>query len=153
MNIRPMMPFDVDTIHAIHCLCLERTLMARYTSEQIDAWMAGRVPQGYLRAAERGERFFVAEHNGTVVGFASWQDEELLSLFVHPDFHGRRIGSALLCACFEDAVRRSASISVVKSVLGAEEFYSRHGFLTASPGSASKRGVLIPLTKMQRVTC
>jgi GNAT superfamily N-acetyltransferase len=60
---------------------------------------------------------------------ASWQQDELLSLFVHPDFQGSEIGSALMSACFDDAARSNATISIVKSVLGAEEFYGRHGFL------------------------
>ncbi|WP_271575492.1 GNAT family N-acetyltransferase [Bradyrhizobium sp. CCBAU 11361] len=78
---------------------------------------------------------------------------ELLSLFVHPDFQRRSIGSALLSACLEDATRRGAIISNVKSVLGAEEFYERHGFVVVGSGSTTKRGVIIPDTRMQRLAC
>jgi GNAT superfamily N-acetyltransferase len=81
------------------------------------------------------------------------QDDELLSVFVHPDFQGRGIGSALMFACFDDAARRDATISIVKSVLGAEEFYGRHGFMIVSPGSTSKRGVIIPDIRMHGVVC
>ena len=118
MIIRSMVPADAEAVHAIHGMCLQRTLLGRYTREQIEAWMASRTPQGYLRAAEAGERFFVADEGGAVVG----QEDELLSLFVHPDFQGTGIGSALLSACFDDAARINATISIVKSVLGAEEF-------------------------------
>jgi GNAT superfamily N-acetyltransferase len=149
MIIRSMVPADADAIHAIHGMCLQRTLLGRYTREQIEAWMASRTPQGYLRAAEAGERFFVADEGGAVVG----QEDELLSLFVHPDFQGTGIGSALLSACFDDAARINATISIVKSVLGAEEFYSRHGFLIVGPGSTSKHGVIIPDIRMHRVAC
>jgi len=146
-----MVPADAEAVHVIHGMCLRRTLLGRYTHEQIEAWMAGRTPQGYLRAAEAGERFFVADEGGAVVGYASWQGEELLSLFVHPDLHGSGIGSALLSACFDDAARSHATISIVKSVLGAEEFYVRHGFLIVGPGSTNKRGVSIPDTRMRRL--
>ena len=117
MIIRSMVPADAEAIHAIHGMCLQRTLLGRYTREQIEAWMAGRTPQGYLRAAEAGERFFVADEGGAVVGYASWQEDELLSLFVHPDCQRTGIGSALLSACFDDAARINATISIVKSVL------------------------------------
>ena len=73
-------------------------------------------------------------------------------LFVHPDFQGRGIGSALMSACFDDAERRNATISIVKSVLGAEEFYGRHGFLIVGPGSTTKRDVIIPDTRMARAS-
>ena len=153
MIVRAMAPSDADAIHAIHGMCLERTLLGRYTREQIEAWMAGRTPQGYLRAAAAGERFFVADDAGLVIGYACWQEDELLSLFVHPDFQRRGIGSALLSACLEDATRRGAIISVVKSVLGAEEFYDHYGFAVVGSGSTTKRGVIIPDTRMQRVAC
>jgi ribosomal protein S18 acetylase RimI-like enzyme len=105
------------------------------------------------QAAEAGERFFVTEEGRAVVGFASWQNDELLSLFVHPDFQGRRTGSALMSACFEDAAQMRATISVVKSALGAEEFYRRHGFEIVGHGSITKRGVLIEDTRMRHVVC
>jgi putative acetyltransferase len=149
MIIRSMEPADAEAIHSV---CLQGTLLGRYSREQIDAWMDGRTPQGYLSAAEAGEAFFVAEEGGAVVGYASWQGDELLSLFVHPYFQGRGIGSALMSACFDDAQRRGATISIVKSVLGAEEFYGRHGFLIVGPGSTTKRDVIIPDTRMARAS-
>jgi putative acetyltransferase len=150
MIIRSMDSADAEAIHAIHGMCLKRTLLGVYTREQVDAWMTGRTPQGYIRAAEAGEAFIVAEEGGAVVGYASWQEDELQSLFVHPDFQRRGIGSALISACFDDAARRDATISIVKSVLGAEEFYGRHGFQIVGPGSTTKQGVIIPDTRMAR---
>ena len=70
----------------------------------------------------------------------------------HELFQGRGIGSALMSACFDDAERRNATISIVKSVLGAEEFYGRHGFLIVGPGSTTKRDVIIPDTRMARAS-
>ena len=153
MVVRSMMPADAPAIHGIHSACLECSLLGRYTREQITAWMTGRTPQGYLRASEAGERFFVAEENGVTVGFASWQDTQLLSAFVHPDFQGRGTGSALVSACFEDATRMGATISSVRAVSGAEPFYHRHGFQIVGSGSTSKHGVIIQDTQMHRATC
>lgn len=150
MIIRRMIASDIEAIHTIHGICLTRTLLGRYTDGQIAAWMSGRTPEGYLRAAEGGERFFVAEESKAVVAYASWQDDELLSLFVHPDFQRRGIGSRLISACLLDAEQNNLTISVVKSVLGAESFYARHGFVVVGSGSTSKRGVEIPDTRMRR---
>ena len=46
--------------------------------------------------ARQGQPVFVAEIKGVVVGFASWQDDELLALFVHPDQQVKGVGIALL---------------------------------------------------------
>ncbi|MBD0273858.1 MAG: GNAT family N-acetyltransferase [Acetobacteraceae bacterium] len=150
--VRGMAEGDAEALHAIHGACLTGTLLGhgRYTSEQVEAWMAGRTPEGYLRAVRDGERFLVAELEGAVVGFASWRGGELLSLFVHPDHQGRGIGSALSLACFAAAARGGEPVGVVRAALGAEPFYRRHGFAVVGPGAAAKRGVGIPHTRMRR---
>lgn len=142
---------DAEALHAIHGACLERSLLGRgYTRQHVEAWMAGRTTGGYVAAVRGGERFLVAESRGSVVGFASWRDGELLSLFVHPDHGGRGIGSALATACFAEAVRGGEAIGLVRAAIGAEPFYRRHGFEAAGPGAVSKRGVEIPHTRMKR---
>ena len=85
MVVRRIRPEDVSAIHTIHTECLTRSLRERYSDEQLAAWLSRRTPEGYLRACASGEHFFVAERQGVVVGFASWRDNELLALFVHPD--------------------------------------------------------------------
>jgi predicted N-acetyltransferase YhbS len=150
MIIRPMARGDAETVHEIHGACLTQTLLGRYTHEQITAWLDGRTPDGYVRAWEAGERFFVAEADGVVVGYASWEEDELLSLFVHPDCQSRGIGSALIEACLADAEGTGGAITKVKSVLGAEAFYAKHGFASECRGSTAKRGVEIPDTRMRR---
>ena len=151
MIVRAILPGDAEAIHAIHGLCLSRKLLGRYAAEQIEAWTTGRTPQGYLRAAELEERFLVAVSDATVIGYGSWQDNELLSLFVHPDFHGRGIGSALMTSCLDDAAQAGATLSIVKAVLGAEGFYGRFGFEIEGPGSITKREVTIPHILMRRI--
>lgn len=102
---------DALAIHEIHGACLIRSLRERYTDAQITAWLKGRPPDGYLHAAEDGETFLVACADGAVIGYASWQDGELLSLFVHPDFHHAGVGSRLFEACSDGAARNDAPIT------------------------------------------
>lgn len=143
--IRPMVDTDAPAIHEIHTACLRQTLSSHYSSEQVEAWLAGRTPAGYLRGAENGEIYRVAELGEAVVGYANWQDQELLSLFVLPDFQNRGVGTLLLVAC--DA---NAGIRWVKATLGAVEFYSRFGFRTVRRDQMEKRGVKIPHILMAR---
>jgi predicted N-acetyltransferase YhbS len=88
--------------------------------------------------------------DGSVVGYASWEGDELLSLFVHPGRQSQGVGSALIKTCFADAERTGGAITKVKSVLGAEAFYAKHGFKSECRGSTVKRGVEIPDTRMRR---
>ncbi len=146
--VRQMVDEDADEIHEIHCACLTRTLTLHYTQEQIAAWMKGRTPAGYISAARGGERFFVAEADGRVVGFASWQDDELLSLFVHPDAQRLGLGSRLLDVCLKDAAAEGAAITRLKAAAGAAQFYARRGFAPVGQGGTIKNGVVIQDTRM-----
>jgi len=146
--IRQMADGDANAIHEIHCACLTRTLASHYTQEQVAAWMKGRTPAGYISAAHRGERFFVAEADGLVVGFASWQDNELLSLFVRPDAQDCGVGSLLLDACLRDAAAEGAGITCLKAAAGADQFYARRGFAPVGQGGTIKNGVVIQDTRM-----
>jgi N-acetylglutamate synthase-like GNAT family acetyltransferase len=92
----------------------------------------------------------VAEQEGVVVGFASWQDDELLALFVHPDEQVKRVGTALLVACAHDAASQGKVIVVVKATLSSTRFYERHGFRIVASGADAKRGVEIPHILMRR---
>lgn len=143
--VRPMINTDAVAIHAIHTACLRKTLSSHYSSEQLEAWLEGRTPEGYLRGVENGEIYLVAEWGQAIVGYANWQDQELLSLFVLPEFQNQGVGTLLLKAC--DA---SADIRRVKATLGAAAFYSRFGFLRVRRGEMEKRGVQIPHILMAR---
>jgi GNAT superfamily N-acetyltransferase len=136
---------DALAIHDIHTTCLRHNLTSHYGPEQLAAWLMGRTPAGYLRGRENGEVYLVAELDGVVVGYANWQDQELLSLFVLPDFQGMGIGTLLFKAC-----EANSHIRLVKATLSAVGFYKRFGFLSVRPDAMEKRGVQIPHILMAR---
>ncbi|NNU62983.1 GNAT family N-acetyltransferase [Ochrobactrum soli] len=143
--VRPMVEMDVESIHNIHTECLRTSLACSYTPEQLEAWLAGRTPQGYWRSQQSGSPYLVAAINDEVIGYANWMDEELMSLFVQPKFQKSGIGSKLLNAC--DA---QARLTCVKATLSAVEFYGRFGFKIVREGYDLKREVQIPHVFMTR---
>lgn len=143
--VRPMIEPDASAIHDIHTACLRHSLTSHYSSTQLEAWLAGRTPAGYLRGAENGEVYLVSELAGMVVGYANWQDQELLSLFVLPDFQKMGVGTQLFRAC-----EAAAQIRYVKATLSAVEFYQRLGFRRVRQDATDKRGIQIPHILMAR---
>ncbi len=65
--------------------------------------------------------------------------DELMSLFVRPDFQKSGIGTKLFEACDE-----RATLSYVKATLGAVDFYGRFGFRVEREGYDVKQEVRIP---------
>jgi L-amino acid N-acyltransferase YncA len=58
--IREMSHSDIAAIHSIHTQCLQTTLSQYYTEQQIQAWLAGRTPEGYWRSKEAGSPYLVS---------------------------------------------------------------------------------------------
>jgi ribosomal protein S18 acetylase RimI-like enzyme len=77
-----------------------------------------------------GEEMWVAEKNGVVVGFVSmWiKDDFIHNLFVHPDWHGLGIGSALLKKA-ESRLKYPMELKVKLENLIACKFYQKHGWI------------------------
>ncbi len=82
-----------------------------------------------------GERIWVAELDGRVVGFVSvWVPDNFIHhLFVLPEYSGQKTGSVLLAACL-DAVGRPAQLKCVSANLEALHFYLAKGWKTISKG-------------------
>jgi GNAT superfamily N-acetyltransferase len=84
----------------------------------------------------RDHELWVAEEDGRVVGLAAIGADTLGQLYVHPDFQGRGIGSALLAKTME---LRSAGFTLwtFPANEGACRFYERHGLRVVEFGDGS----------------
>lgn len=84
-----------------------------------------------------GEWILVAEIGGRVVGFSAvWKPENFIhSLFLHPDFQGQGIGSALLTECLA-RMERPATLKCSAANEGALRFYEQRGWFKESEGKA-----------------
>jgi GNAT superfamily N-acetyltransferase len=151
VEIRRMRLEDASGIHEVHTAAVRETCARLLTPAVIEAWLYGRMPEGYLSAAESGESFWVAvDEAGCVVGFASWQEDELLALFIDPSVHGQGIGGRLFAACERDAAEAGRSITCVNASLNAVSYYQALGFRAVGEGHQQKRGERIPHIEMVR---
>ena len=152
VHIRRMENGDVAGMHRVHTDAVRQVCAKTVTPPVVEAWLHGRTPDGYLRAeSEDDERFWVAvEPPMGVVGFASWRADELVSLYIDPDFHGQGIGRALFIACEDDAAANGQRIVRLISTLNAQGYYEMLGFRYVEDGYREKRGERIPHVEMVR---
>lgn len=115
--------------------------------------------QNFQHIPENESRL-VARVNGVVAGIARIVREEernkLLSLYVHPDYQGKGIGSALLAAADASAdPLKDTYLDVAEYNENAIEFYRRHGFSETGKKFSEERfrmksGSIIPEIEMVR---
>jgi putative acetyltransferase len=143
---------DATTIRNLHVAAIRRTCKPDYTPEQILAWSANRKIDRYRWAMEEGgETMFVAVSQNRIVGFSSCYDDEICSVYVHPNYKGRGIGAILLQAV-EDEIRGAGwEEAHLNATLTAVQFYAKYGWEnTGGLKEEERNGVGIPCVGMTK---
>ncbi|HYE76157.1 MAG TPA: GNAT family N-acetyltransferase [Blastocatellia bacterium] len=114
-------------------------------AEDMQAYMSSAftVTQIASEIADRLAKFFVAEINGELTGYAKLfagevpecitgtRPIELARLYVSQNYLGRGLGQKLLQACFDDAIKSGCQtmfLGVWEHNERAKAFYRKHGF-------------------------
>ncbi|QRP46617.1 acetyltransferase [Amycolatopsis sp. FDAARGOS 1241] len=104
--------------------------------------------------AERVPAYFpavdltVAVVDGAVAGFSGVADGDLSMLFVHADYRGEGIGSALLRKAFAQFPQLTVDVNEQNSQ--AVGFYLHHGFVVAGRSEFDSEGRPFPLLHLKR---
>ena len=124
-----------DTVH---------TVCARdYTRPQLDAWAPAEPDAAAWDASLRAHRTLVAAENGSLLAVAALGSDRYLDrLYVHRDWQGRGVASAL-CAALPGARRTHASIT-------ARPFFERRGWRVVKEQRVERRGVALTNFVMEK---
>lgn len=92
--IRRARPSDAVMLRAVLHDTYEGTWLPQVTPEAARAFREQDRPAAYV--AERGAAFWVAEHDGQVVGFVDWEADFVKALHVRASHAGRGVGGRLM---------------------------------------------------------
>jgi len=141
---------DARAICDLHKASVRGLCAGIYSSEQIEAWLAPRVPDDYRNAMTvGGETMFVGQRAERMVGFASIKTSMLMGLYVDPD-GGRGAGRILLQAAEGYARSDAVAVLSLQSTLNAVPFYERQGFSPDRHGTVLRGGLELPVVEMSK---
>lgn len=140
VNLRAGHPNDAESLLAIHRCSILRLGLTVYSEVQCRSWAYGLTAKGYETTMDAGEKYFVASQQDEIIGFCSYQFNEIKGLFVHPDNARHGIGTALLTRVEADINSILSEEIVLDAALPAVPFYKALGYSTRYISSSLTRG-------------
>ena len=149
-EVRAYRPSDCAAVIAVFLSAVRDVAARDYSAAQISAW-AQADPQRWEERLNRRQAW-VAVHEGNVIGFTELEaDGHLDTMFVHADWQGGGVASALL-HCAEEAARFHGSARLyTEASLTARPFFERRGFSVVNPQSVSVRGQTFINFRMEKI--
>ncbi|MBV6443163.1 MAG: putative N-acetyltransferase YafP [Saprospiraceae bacterium] len=139
---RQLQQLFYDTVHTVNA--------RDHSPEQINAW-APAEPDREVWARLDQQYSFVVAFQKTIVGFISLTNKgEIDFLYVHKDFQGKGIASALLKQVERLARKRGISVLYAAASATARVFFENNGFVTLAEQRLMLRGTEIANFKMEK---
>lgn len=150
VTIRRAEPDDAQAIWAVHRASVLGLSDQQYTPEQVAAWV-DLAPEHFRTAmTEQGERFFVAEAAGEVVGFGAVRGDEARAVYVRPDAVRRGIGTRLLDAVEREVRTLGGGTVTCVASLNAVPFYQANGYVAQERMVRRIGGAELPSIRMTK---
>ncbi len=93
---------------------------------------------------------FVLEEDRVVKGFIGYVHDYIAWLYVHPDFHGQRVGCRLLMYVLAQLKDKPVRLSLVQSNQVARDFYESFGFSEVGTFGFEFQGKQLQGIRMER---
>jgi len=144
MKERAYEPSDLVQVMEVFRASIHSLAAPYYTPEQLAAWAPASADAGRWQQRLAPLQTLVAEDDGVIAGFVSYElNGHLDLLFTHPAFSRRGVATRL-CQHVESALRRAAVSKIFVEVsLAARPFFDHHGFEVDKEESVECRGVYL----------
>lgn len=145
-DISQMVTLFYETVHTVNA--------RDYSQEQLQAWAPE--DERETKMAQWGDTFrshitYVAEIDGCLAGFSDMTHDGYLDrLYVHKDYQGRGIASALVRQLESEAHRLGLQQIWTEASITAKPFFERHGYQSIQKQTVERRGVALHNFQMKK---
>ncbi len=130
-----------DTVHTINA--------KDYTKEQLDAWATGNINLEAWSHSFLEYNTILAEIDGKIVGFADMDKTGYLDrLYIHKDFQGRGIATALVNELEQSAQASGIFRYETYASITARSFFEKRGYTVEIENKVVRNGVTLVNYKM-----
>lgn len=146
--LRPYAPEDLPALASLFHNTVHTVCARDYTPSQLDAWAPGQVDEAVWSRSLLAHDTLVATLDGQIVGFGDMDEGGYLDrLYVHRDFQGRGIATALVRAL---EARNGGSRFTVHASRTAQDFFRRQGYRCLASREVLRRGQRLTNFSMEK---
>ncbi len=152
VRIRNYHPSDARKLVDIFYNTIHKINIRDYTVEQVNAW----APESFLQLDGWTKKWsnlapLVAVIDNEIVGFAEFEDSGYIDCFyVHHEFQGQGVGSALMRAIHNIVHAKSIPNIFADVSITAKPFFESKGFIVIKEQLVEKRGEKFKNYKMEK---
>ncbi|WHY21923.1 GNAT family N-acetyltransferase [Paenibacillus sp. G2S3] len=154
MEIRAYQESDISQLISLFYETVHSVNKQHYSQEQLDAWAPKEERALKLNAWSTSllqNITYVAEMNGWIVGFSDMTVEGHLDLlYVHKDFQGQGVASALVNKLEMEARELGLHEMDTEASITARPFFERHGYPLIMKQCVERKGVFLVNYRMRK---
>ena len=138
-SLRPFLPADTMVLRDLFAQSIEELTVDDYDEDQRLAWAASAEDAEAFQARLGAMLTLVVQVDGEYLGFGSLKDNNTIDmLYVHPDFAGEGVGSAIADALEKIAGARGAETVTVDASDTAMPFFEGRGYTAVQRNSVPR---------------
>ncbi len=137
--LRPFLPADAMALRDLFAQSIDELTVDDYDEDQRIAWASSAEDADEFRARLAAALTLVVQLDGEYLGFGSLKDNKTIDmLYVHPEYAGEGVGTALADALEKIAGARGAEALTVDASDTAVPFFERRGYIAAQRNSVPR---------------
>jgi len=137
--LRPFLPADTMALRDLFAQSIEELTADDYDDDQRLAWAASAADAAGFRDRLGGMLTLVVQLDGDYLGFGSLKDNKTIDmLYVHPDFAGEGVGTAIADALEKIAGARGTAAVTVDASDTAVPFFEGRGYSAVQRNSVPR---------------
>ncbi len=144
MELRKYKSEDCTTLAELFFQTVHTINSKDYTNDQLDAWATGDVDISAWNRSFLNHNTLVAEINTTIVGFGDMDDNGYLDkLFVHKDYQGKGVATAIVNELEQQAVRHGVTLFSTHPSITAKPFFEKRGYRLVRENTAVRCNIVL----------
>lgn len=151
LRLRCALPHEFGELRLLFNASVHQLASRHYNAAQCAAWAPPEYDAIAWQQRLAANPPWLACVDDVIAGFIDLHPDGLIDLcFVHPQFAGRGIGSALLRQVLQQAAAQAIPRLYADVSLSAEPLFARHGFVVTQRQTVSLRGQTFCNARMEK---